>query len=101
MLNDEILLPYHHQNVQALQSEDVQQQLLLCRWIIQQQLQNGNLISQVLWSDEACLTRGGVTNHHNEYVWKLENPNAIRIRRFQKPLLLLFRVGFSFCFSNK
>lgn len=83
-LNKEVLHPYHRQSVQALHPEDNQQRLEFCQWILQQNARNPNFISLVLWSDESCFTRDGITNFHNEHVWSLQNPHAIRPRRFQR-----------------
>lgn len=84
VLNREVLHPYHLQNVQALQPGDAQQRLAFCHWLLQQHAQNNDFISHVVWSDESCFTRDGINNCHNEHVWALQNPHAIRARRFQQ-----------------
>lgn len=84
VLNREMLHPFHRQNVQALHAGDAPQRLEFCRWLLQQQAQNDRFISLVMWSDEACFTRDGINNNHNEHVWALQNPHAIRSRRFQQ-----------------
>lgn len=84
VLNREMLHPFHRQNVQALHPGDAEPRLAFCHWIIQQHTQNNNFIFQVLWSDEACFTRNGINNYHNEHVWSLQNPHAIRPGTFQQ-----------------
>lgn len=84
VLNREVLHPYHPQHVQALHIGDAQQRLAFCNWLLQQHANNNDFISHVLWSDEACFTRDGINNYHNEHIWALHNPHAIRQRRFQQ-----------------
>jgi hypothetical protein len=84
VLNREVLYPFHRQNVQALQPGDAQNRIIFCQWILQQHAENNNFVFNVLWSDEAYFTRDGINNFHNEHIWALQNPHAIRKRRFQQ-----------------
>lgn len=84
VLHREVLHPYHFQYVQALHPGDAQRRLLFCRWLLHQTVDNVNFMSNVLWTDEATFTKDGINNRHNEHLWSLENPRAIKQRRFQQ-----------------
>lgn len=83
-IHREVLHPYHKQNVQHLQPNDHEPRLLYCQWLLRQHEQNPNFISSIVFSDEATFTRDGINNTHNEHVWSLENPHAMRVRHFQQ-----------------
>lgn len=42
-----------------------------------------NLLSKILWSDEARFHNNGVVNRHNSHYWSVENPRWVRETRFQ------------------
>lgn len=68
------LHPYHYQRTQELLPRDFPPRIELCRWILGHQ----NLLSKILWSDEATFTRNKVFNIHNTHFWNDENPRAVR-----------------------
>ncbi|KAJ8951360.1 hypothetical protein NQ318_009296 [Aromia moschata] len=39
---------------------------------------------KILFTDESCFTRYGITNLHNQHVYADENPHAIRAKSFQR-----------------
>lgn len=83
-INREVLHPYHYQRVHHLQPGDEVQRLAFCHWLLEQNEQNPNFISDTLWTDESMFTRNGINNSHNEHTWSLQNPHAVRIRGFQQ-----------------
>ncbi|XP_023311154.1 uncharacterized protein LOC108917857 [Anoplophora glabripennis] len=74
--------------VQALDDGDAPQRLEFRRWLLEQHVQNDRFISLIVWSDETCFTRDGINNNHNEHIWALQNPHAVRSRRFQQKYYL-------------
>lgn len=73
------LHPYHYQRVQELMPEDFQARNEFSQWILGHQ----NLLSKILWSDEATFTRCKIFNIHNIHFWANENPRAVRRTNFQ------------------
>jgi len=53
--------------------------LNLCRWVID----NRQLISFILFTDEVSFTRDGINNTHNSHRWSDKNPHAIVERNSQ------------------
>lgn len=82
-LHQEVLHPYHRQNVQSLLPGDEMQRRVFCEWLLEMNTQNVGFPNVIFWSDESLFTRNGIYNPHNEHVWSLENPRALRIRSFQ------------------
>ena len=74
-LKENLLYPYHVQVVQEL--------LEFCRFIQQKRADDINFHNKILFTDEACFTRGGMTNLHNEHVYADENPHALKQRHYQ------------------
>ena len=60
-LHEEDLYPYHDQRVQHLEPGDPAQRMDLCHWI----KAHPELLSVILFSDEASFTRDGVNNLRN------------------------------------
>ena len=85
-LNREVLHPFHKQAVHNLVAGDAEQRLIFCRWLLEELNRNPRIISEILWSDESIFTRDGINNFHNNHVWSLENPHAVRVRNFQHRL---------------
>ena len=69
-LHGEYLYPYHDQRVQHLEPGDHAQRMDLCQWI----KAHPELLSVILFSDEASFTRDGVNNLRNVHTWSDENP---------------------------
>ena len=60
-LHEEDLYPYHDQKVQHLEPGDHAQRMDLCRWITA----HPELLSVILFTDEASFTRHGINNSRN------------------------------------
>nr|CAH7739609.1 unnamed protein product [Callosobruchus chinensis] len=61
ILRHQQLYPYHMQQVQALIPRDLPLRVDFCNWLRNQILRNPNFLSQVLFTDEACFSRNGIT----------------------------------------
>lgn len=82
-IRQEQLYPYHYQRVQALLPEDGPRRVEFCQWLLNQHNRNENFTKFILATDEATFTRNGVTNFHNNHVWAVENPHAVKRTHFQ------------------
>ena len=60
-LHEEDLYPYHDQRVQHLEPGDQAQLMELCRWI----RENPEILSVILFTDEASFTQDGINNSRN------------------------------------
>lgn len=83
VLREQLLHPYHVQQVQDLFPEDADRRLRFCQFINEQRAQNNNFTRHILFTDEAGFTRSGITNFHNEHVYADENPHAIKVTHHQ------------------
>ncbi|XP_066148942.1 uncharacterized protein [Euwallacea fornicatus] len=83
VLKEELLYPYHKTPVQDLLQHDPNMRLVFCRFFNRQRERDLNFGNNILFTDEACFTRKGVTNFHNEHVYADENPHAIKVKHFQ------------------
>ena len=79
-LHGEDLYPYHDQRVQHLEPDDHAQRMDLCRWITA----HPELLSVILFSDEASFTRDGINDSRNVHTWSHENPHGTRVTNFQR-----------------
>jgi len=79
-LHEEDLYPYHDQRVQHLEPGDHAQRMDLCHWI----KAHPELLSVILFSDEASFTRDGVNNLRNVHTWSHNNPHETSVTNFQK-----------------
>ncbi|GFW85226.1 DUF4817 domain-containing protein [Trichonephila clavipes] len=55
----------------------------MVRWYLGKCATNPLFPDEVLFSDEASFTREGIFNTHNDHIWAVENPHAIRRRAAQ------------------
>ena len=79
-LHEEDLYRYHDQRVQHLEPGDHAQRLDLCHWITA----HPELLSVVLFTDEASFTRDGINISRNVRTWSHENPHETRVTNFQR-----------------
>jgi len=79
-LHEEDLYPYHDQRVQHLEPGDHAQHMDLCRW----KPAHPELLSVILFTDEASFTRDGINNSRNVHKWSQENPHETRVTIFQR-----------------
>lgn len=85
-----LLYPYHIQKVQELLTEDLVKRLNFCRFILQQE---SNFSKKILFTDEACFTRRGVTNLHNQHEYADVNPHSVAPRHFQHEFKINVWIG--------
>jgi len=78
-LHEEDLYPYHDQRVQYLEPGVHAERMDLCRWITA----HPELLSVILFTDEASFTRDGINNSRNVHTWSNENPHETRVTNFQ------------------
>ncbi|XP_066141312.1 uncharacterized protein [Euwallacea fornicatus] len=83
VLKEELLYPFHIQKVQDLLPIDLGSRLAFCHFIQNQQVHNPNFSKKILFTDEACFSRSGITNVHNEHVYSNENPHALKVVHHQ------------------
>lgn len=83
VLKEQLLHPYHVQQVQDLLPIDPERRLAFCQFIQDQRIQNANFSRKILFTDEASFTRSGITNVHNEHVYAVENPHATKVTHYQ------------------
>ena len=79
-LHEEDLYPYHDQSVQHLEPSDHAQRFDLCQWITA----HPELLSVILFTDEASYTRDGINNSRNVHTLSHENPHETRVINFQR-----------------
>jgi len=79
-LHEEDLYPYHDQRVQHLEPGDHAQRLDLCHWTTA----HPELLSVILFTDEASFTRDDINNTRNVHTWSHENPHETRVTNFQR-----------------
>ena len=78
-LHEEDLYPYHEQKVPHQESGDHAQRMDLCRWVTA----HPELLSVILFTDEASFIRHGINNSRNVHTWSHENPHETRVTNFQ------------------
>lgn len=85
IFRDQLIRPFHIQRVQELLPFDPESRVNFAQ-IIQERiaLGDGFQANKILFTDESCFTRRGVTNLHNEHVYADENPHAIKERHYQR-----------------
>lgn len=83
---EQLLHPFHIQRVQDLLPHDFESRLGFCRFIQEHRNQDRNFTRRILFTDEACFTRSGITNLHNEHVYADENPHATKVTHYQHEL---------------
>lgn len=93
VLNEQLLHPYHVQKVQELLPTDPPMRLTFCQFIRNKRIRDPNFCRKILFTDEACFTRSGVTNLHNEHIYSDENPHAIKVAHHQHQFKLNIWAG--------
>lgn len=80
ILREEDMHPFHVQRVQTQQPEDYALRIAFAQWYLGKCATSPLFPAEVLFSDEASFTREGIFNTHNDHIWAVENPHAIRRR---------------------
>lgn len=83
VLKEHLLQPFHVQKVHELLDVDTATRLTFCRLIQNYRNRNIHFCKKILFTDEACFRRSGITNLHNEHVYSDENPHATKVTHFQ------------------
>jgi len=79
-LHEEDLYPYHDKRVHHLEPGDHAQRMDLCHWVTA----HPELLSLILFTDEASFTRDGIDNLRNVHTWSHRNPHATCVTHFQR-----------------
>lgn len=66
--------PYHVVLHQALVPEDFDRRLDHCRWLLNMVAETPEILSHILWTDEATFRSDGSVNLHNMHYWSRTNP---------------------------
>lgn len=75
--------PYKVQLVQELNEDDPDRRLQFCEALMLRCDQNPNLLSNIIFSDEATFCLDGSVNRHNCRYWSQENPHWTQERHSQ------------------
>jgi len=71
ILHEEDLHPYHDHRLQHLEPGDPARRMDFCHWIAA----HPQLLSVILFIDEASFTRDGINNSRNSHTWSHDNPH--------------------------
>ncbi|KAJ8943693.1 hypothetical protein NQ318_015182 [Aromia moschata] len=94
VLTEQLIRPFHIQLVQELLPHDLAARLQFSQIIQQYRADDLDFHKKILFADESCFTRRGITNLHNQYVYADENPHAIRAKSFQCEFSINVWIGF-------
>lgn len=81
-----VCIPFHIQEVQALDESDNSSRLKFLRWVKDTIVNNPQFTSKVLFTDQATFTRDGKFNIYNAHIWSTKNSHAIVQRNAQHRL---------------
>lgn len=76
--------PFHLTPVQQLEPADLPRRVEFCRLLLHKEEVDPGYLASILWTDESCFTRDGVTNFHNLHEWNENNPHSKRTSSFQR-----------------
>jgi len=79
-LHEEDLHPYNDHRVQHLEPVDPARRMDFCHWITA----HPQLLSVILFTDEASFTRDGINNSRNSHTWSHDNPHESSVTKFQR-----------------
>ena len=79
-LHEADLYPYHDKRVQYLEPGDHAQHFDLCQWITA----HPEMLSVILFTDEASFTPDGINNSRNVHTWSDENPHETCVTHSQR-----------------
>lgn len=83
VLRRQLLHPYHIQKVQDILPFDPEARLSFCHIIRQLRHNDVNFHQKILFTDESCFTRNGITNIRNDHHYADENPHATKVAHHQ------------------
>ncbi|GFY74059.1 uncharacterized protein TNIN_11141 [Trichonephila inaurata madagascariensis] len=84
LLRSQKLYLFRYTTVQGLKLDDCHKGVVFCEWLLQQQNTDNGFLAHIVWTDETCITRDGVFNHHNSHMWPQVNQHAIRPQEHQE-----------------
>lgn len=93
ILSDQLIRPFHIQPVQELLPLDHGSRLNFAQIIRERIVVDDGFHTNILFTDESCFTRRGMTNLHNEHIYADENPHAIKGRHYQREFKINVWVG--------
>lgn len=70
--------PYHINLTQELHGEDFNNRVRFCNWAMENIRRNPQLLSFILFTDEATFKSNGCVNRHNMHYYATENPHWMR-----------------------
>lgn len=70
-----VVHPYHYTPVHALEEGDPARRIDFCRFLLDNDVENPDYLSKILWTDESKFDRDGITNYHNSYFWNQKGSN--------------------------
>jgi len=93
ILRGYLLYPYHLQRVQALLPDDFLPRITFCQWVLHTLVRIPQLLTLILFTDEANFSRDAIMNFHNNHVWAEDNHHVVHEGRFQHQFSLNVWVG--------
>ncbi|XP_050296652.1 uncharacterized protein LOC126736370 [Anthonomus grandis grandis] len=70
--------PYHLVLHQELSAQDFDRRLDHCHWLLGMIVEDPQVLSNILWTDEATFHSNGDVNLHNIHYWSPTNPHCMR-----------------------
>ena len=72
--------------VLGLDDSDFGRRVQFCRHLLHTDVDDGNFLKSILWTDESKFDKEGIVNYHNLHHWshKNQNPHVKRQRGFQR-----------------
>nr|QLJ84872.1 transposase-like protein [Dichotomius schiffleri] len=93
VIRDQLIHPFHVRPVQELLPLDPRSRLNFAEIVMERRVIDNEFHTKILFTDESCFTRRGMTNLHNEHVYADENPHALRSTHFQREFKINVWIG--------
>lgn len=93
LTREQQLRPYHVQLVQELFPVDEVARSAFCIRIRELRRTDLEFSKRILFTDESCFTRRGITNIHNDHIYSDDNPYAIKEKHFQREFKVNIWIG--------
>lgn len=85
LMNHLKLKPYRPRLLHSLLEDDPDRRLQFCEIMHNQLIVQPDLLSKIVWTDEACFKLSGHVNRHNCVYWADENPHVIMTSQLNQP----------------
>ena len=79
-VHEEDLYPYRDHRLQHLEPGDPAHHMDLCQWITE----NSQMLSAILFTDEASFSLDGINNSRNLHTWSHGKPHETSVTKFQR-----------------